>query len=106
MQMIKEAIGKDLSRISMPVYLNEPLSIVQKGTENNEYSSLLKQASKEPDSLKRLALLSVYNGSRMNHIGGRIKKPFNSLLGETYELITNDYRIIIEQVGHHPPETA
>jgi hypothetical protein len=42
MQMIKEVIGKDLSRISMPVYLNEPLSIVQKGTENNEYSSLLK----------------------------------------------------------------
>lgn len=33
-------------------------------------------------------------------------KPFNSLLGETYELVTSKYRFFSEQVSHHPPVTA
>ena len=28
------------------------------------------------------------------------------MLGETYELVTEDYRYIAEQVSHHPPITA
>jgi hypothetical protein len=35
-----------------------------------------------------------------------MQKPFNPLLGETYELVTNKYRLITEQVSHHPPITA
>lgn len=34
------------------------------------------------------------------------KKPFNPLLGETYELVTNKFRLIAEQVSHWPPITA
>lgn len=33
-------------------------------------------------------------------------KPFNSLLGETFELVTANYRFFSEQVCHHPPITA
>jgi len=33
-------------------------------------------------------------------------KPFNPLLGETYELQKGDYRIVCEQVSHHPPVSA
>lgn len=33
-------------------------------------------------------------------------KPFNSLLGETFELITDEFRFVSEQVCHHPPVTA
>jgi hypothetical protein len=36
----------------------------------------------------------------------RIKKPFNPILGETYELVTNKFRFFAEQVNHHPPVTA
>ena len=35
-----------------------------------------------------------------------LKKPFNPLLGETYELIKDDLKIICEQVSHHPPVTC
>jgi len=28
------------------------------------------------------------------------------MLGETYELVTEDYRFISEQVSHHPPISA
>ena len=36
----------------------------------------------------------------------QVKKPFNPLLGETYELVDEDYRYFAEQVSHHPPITA
>lgn len=35
-----------------------------------------------------------------------MSKPFNPLLGETYELVTPDFRMISEAVSHQPPVTA
>jgi hypothetical protein len=32
-EIIKEAIGKDITKISMPVLLNEPISMLQKVSE-------------------------------------------------------------------------
>lgn len=42
--MIKDNIGKDLTRVCLPVYFNEPLSSLQKCFEDFEYSYLLDQA--------------------------------------------------------------
>ena len=36
----------------------------------------------------------------------RNRKPFNPLLGETYEIIQPNYRYFSEQVTHHPPVSA
>lgn len=36
----------------------------------------------------------------------RLGKPFNPLLGETFELQRPDFRILCEQVSHHPPVSA
>lgn len=33
----------------------------------------------------------------------RLKKPFNPLLGETFELVTPEFRFYSEMVSHHPP---
>lgn len=54
----------------------------------------------------RLAFVAAYMAVRGSSIVGRLQKPFNSLLGETYELVTEDYRCIAEQICHHPPTTA
>tara|TARA_B110000285_G_C14948050_1_gene525331 strand:+ start:729 stop:887 length:159 start_codon:yes stop_codon:yes gene_type:complete len=35
-----------------------------------------------------------------------MKKPFNPLLGETFEYVTRKYRFLGEQVSHHPPISA
>lgn len=105
-QILKDVIGKDLSRISLPVYFNEPLSITQKPAEGNEYCELAERAAKEPNLYRRMALLAAYNASRMSPHKDRTLKPFNSLLGETYELVTANYRLVSEQVAHHPPITA
>ena len=105
-QILKDLIGKDLSKISLPVYFNEPLSITQKAAESSEYAELAERAAKEPNQYKRIALLAAFNGSRISYTKNRNLKPFNSLLGETYEIVTSKYRMITEQVGHHPPITA
>lgn len=42
--MIKDNVGKDLTRVCLPVYFNEPLSSLQKCFEDLEYSSLLDEA--------------------------------------------------------------
>lgn len=42
--MIKDNVGKDLTRVCLPVYFNEPISTLQKCCEDLEYSFLLDQA--------------------------------------------------------------
>lgn len=42
--IIKDNIGKDLTKVCLPVYFNEPLSSLQKCCEDLEYSYLLDQA--------------------------------------------------------------
>jgi hypothetical protein len=39
--MIKDSVGKDFSKITMPIVLNEPLSAVQRVCEDLEASYLL-----------------------------------------------------------------
>jgi hypothetical protein len=42
--MIKDNVGKDLTRVCLPVYFNEPISSLQKCFEELEYSFLLDRA--------------------------------------------------------------
>ncbi|PVU98704.1 hypothetical protein BB560_000576 [Smittium megazygosporum] len=106
--IIKSAVGKDLSRISVPVFFNEPLSFLQRFTEDLEYSNLLDIASKVPKSSDRTMLVAAFAISNYSSTFGRIAKPFNPLLGETFEYVRPDlkYRAFSEQVVHHPPISA
>jgi oxysterol-binding protein-related protein 3/6/7 len=122
--IMRKSIGKDLSRIAMPVILNEPLSVLQKLCEEMEYSDLLDRASQTDDVHLRLVyvvafIVSTYSSNYYR--AGR--KNFNPLLGETYECIREDkgwkfiaeqvmplkcsihssHRLSGPQVSHHPP---
>jgi hypothetical protein len=64
--MIKDNIGKDLTKVCLPVYFNEPLSSLQKCFEEMEYSHLLDQAYEwgkrvSLDSADRFILLRHIN---------------------------------------------
>lgn len=54
--ILRNNIGKDLSKVSMPVQLNEPLNTLQRLCEELEYSSLLDQASRIADPCERMVL--------------------------------------------------
>lgn len=42
---MKDNLGKDLTKITMPVYLNEPLSLLQKNAEIFEYKECFDKAN-------------------------------------------------------------
>ncbi|KAI4327102.1 hypothetical protein L6164_019602 [Bauhinia variegata] len=105
--MIKDNVGKDLSRVCLPVYFNEPISSLQKCCEDLEYSYLLDQAyehGKSGNSLLRILNVAAFAVSGYASSEGRHCKPFNPLLGETYEADFPDkgIRFFSEKVSHHP----
>uniref|UniRef100_A0AAY4B2A1 Oxysterol-binding protein n=1 Tax=Denticeps clupeoides TaxID=299321 RepID=A0AAY4B2A1_9TELE len=107
--IMKNCIGKELSKIPMPVNFNEPLSMLQRLTEDLEYSELLDRAAQCTSSQEQLCLVAAFSVSSYSTTVHRTAKPFNPLLGETYELDRLEeygYRSVCEQVSHHPPAAA
>lgn len=103
--ILKSMIGKDMTKMTLPVSFNEPTSLLQRVTEDMEYSDLLDTAADRAESTERLVYVAAFAASEYASTIGRIAKPFNPLLGETYEYVRPDkgYRFFIEQVSHHPP---
>ena len=102
---LKNMIGADvMSVFSVPVFIMEPMSTLQKMAEILQYQHLLDEAADEEDEDVRLALVTAYAVSVYSTME-RTKKPFNPILGETYELKLDDGKstAIYEQVSHHPP---
>ena len=59
--IIKDSAGKDLSKMSVPVYFNDPTSLIQKCAQELEYASILDEASKIcTDPAKRLAYIACF----------------------------------------------
>ncbi|XP_067915941.1 oxysterol-binding protein 1-like [Heterodontus francisci] len=107
--IMKNCIGKELSKIPMPVNFNEPLSMLQRLTEDLEYHELLDKASKCESALEQLCYVAAFTVSSYSTTVFRTGKPFNPLLGETFELDRLEeegFRSICEQVSHHPPAAA
>ena len=99
-------IGKDFSKFAVPVYFNDPTSLMQKCATSMEYNYLLDMAAVEQDPIRRHALVAVHACTTLTCVEKTTTKPFNPLLGETYEFVTDDLELVCEQVTHHPPVTA
>ncbi|KAM7262527.1 hypothetical protein ACFE04_000210 [Oxalis oulophora] len=106
-KMMQKYIGSDVtSMVTLPVIIFEPMTMLQKMAELMEYSYLLDMADKTEDPYMRMVYstswaISVYYAYQ------RTWKPFNPILGETYELVNhNGITFISEQVSHHPPMSA
>ncbi|KAM4610354.1 oxysterol-binding protein-related protein 2-like [Polymixia lowei] len=106
--ILKKCIGLELSKITMPIVFNEPLSFLQRITEYMEHTYLINQACLPSDSIERMQAVAAFAVSAVASQWDRTGKPFNPLLGETYELTREElgFRLISEQVSHHPPVSA
>lgn len=83
------------------VNFNEPLSMLQRLTEDLEYHELLDKAARCESSLEQMCLVAAFSVSSYSTTVHRTAKPFNPLLGETYELDRLEefgYRSLCEQV--------
>lgn len=111
---VRKNVGKDLSTIAMPVTMNEPITFLQKYAEIFEYSDLINNAlqpsfsDESGEKILRIAAfaLSYLSSARVKERNNR--KPFNPLLGETFELVREDrgIRVVSEKVSHRPPVFA
>lgn len=101
-------IGKDMTKMTLPVSFNEPTSLLYRTGEDMEYADLLNMAADRSDSTERMLYVAAFAASEFASTIGRVAKPFNPLLGETFEYARADkgYRFFIEQVSHHPPVGA
>ncbi|XP_053266595.1 oxysterol-binding protein-related protein 3 isoform X7 [Podarcis raffonei] len=107
--ILRNNIGKDLSKVAMPVELNEPLNTLQRLCEELEYSELLDKAARTPNLFERMVYVAAFAVSAYASSYYRAgSKPFNPVLGETYECIREDkgFQFFAEQVSHHPPISA
>jgi oxysterol-binding protein-related protein 3/6/7 len=112
---VRKNVGKDLSTISMPVSANEPTSLLQRVAEQLEYANLLDKAAKQKLPKDRLLCVTAFAVSQfsINRAKERsIRKPFNPLLGETFELLRTEkdvpggFRLLVEKVCHRPVRLA
>jgi hypothetical protein len=104
MKILGKAIGLDITTIAIPVTYNEPTSFLQRMMEYLTYSELLDKANKAEDPDLRTLYVTLFVISSYATTE-RTSKPFNPLLGETYEYVDphKGLRFFAEQVSHHPP---
>jgi hypothetical protein len=75
------------------------------------YIDILEKAAACDSSLEELKYLAVYSCTvyGTTAVSARVGKPFNPMLGETYECDRRaelGWRVFMEQVTHHPPMFA
>lgn len=112
---VRKNVGKDLSTISMPVSANEPISLLQRMSEQLEYAQLLDAAAQQSQPQQRLLRVAAFAISQFSNGRAKeraIRKPFNPLLGETFELVRSEaevpggFRLLVEKVTHRPVRLA
>lgn len=107
--MIKEFIKAMSGRkSSLPIYFNEPISMLQKQCERFYFIDQLTKAANETKRENQLLHISAFIIGEIFLNIGRFLKPFNPILGETYEFFDNSkhFRYFSEQVSHNPPISA
>ena len=106
--MIKDIVTNYTKKLPSPVYFNEPLSMGEKQCEKFKYMDLLIKAGNESSKEMQMCYISAFLIGEIFLNLGRSLKPFNPIIGETYEFFDNErkFRYYSEQVSHKPQVTA
>ena len=106
--LIKEVITNMTKKLPSPVYFNEPLAMGQKQCEKFKYIDLLIKAGTEESKEKQMCYIAAFLIGELFLNLGRSLKPFNPIIGETYEYFDNEkrFRFYSEQVSHSPQINA
>ena len=103
---VKDAVGKELGKIAVPLSLHEPLSMLQRLAEDLSFSALLVKADRCEEPWARMAYVACFAVSAYSSTINRWLKPFDTVLGETFELELDGLRLISERVSRQPDVLA
>eukprot|EP00743_Colponemidia_sp_Colp-15_P000527 GILK01000592.1.p1 GENE.GILK01000592.1~~GILK01000592.1.p1 ORF type:complete len:588 (-),score=111.82 GILK01000592.1:185-1948(-) len=109
MDMLKQAgsnmlEGKNVVNISLPVRIFEPRSMLERICDWWAFApTYLNRAAQTSDPLERLKFVITFAVAGL-YVSAKQEKPFNPLLGETYQARFGDgSQIWCEHTSHHPP---
>jgi len=98
----------DLSRVTLPTFVLEPRSFLEKLTDFLSHSDLLLRVSDNDDPLQRVLAVTKWYLSGWHVRPKGVKKPYNPILGELFRCKIDNgpdgfTNYVAEQVSHHPP---
>jgi hypothetical protein len=103
--------GADLSRVTLPTFILEPKSMLERITNFMAHPETLLQIPKIEDPVERFVAVTRFYLAGWHIKPAGVKKPLNPILGETftgywnYPDNTKGY-YIAEQTSHHPPKSS
>lgn len=103
--------GMDLHRVTLPTFVLEPRSMLERITDFMSHPDLILSVSKEEDPVKRFVNVMRYYLSGWHIKPKGVKKPYNPVLGEHFRARwqfpdNTEALFVSEQVSHHPPISA
>ncbi|KAI4734514.1 Oxysterol-binding protein [Aureobasidium sp. EXF-12298] len=103
--------GADLSRVTLPTFILEPRSMLERITNFMAHPEVLLTLPTIDDPIERFVAVTKFYLSGWHIKPPGVKKPLNPILGETftgywdYPDNTRGY-YISEQTSHHPPKSS
>ncbi|KAF2430461.1 hypothetical protein EJ08DRAFT_612544 [Tothia fuscella] len=103
--------GADLSRVTLPTFILEPRSMLERITNFMAHPEILRTLTSIDDPVLRFVAVTKFYLSGWHIKPPGVKKPLNPILGETftcwwdYPDKTRGY-YIAEQTSHHPPKSS
>ncbi|KAF1955121.1 hypothetical protein CC80DRAFT_493445 [Byssothecium circinans] len=103
--------GADLSRVTLPTFILEPRSMLERITNFMAHPETLLPMTKIEDPVQRFVAVTKFYLSGWHIKPPGVKKPLNPILGEIFTCYwdypdnTRGY-YISEQTSHHPPKSS
>ncbi|RNA15501.1 oxysterol-binding -related 8 isoform X4 [Brachionus plicatilis] len=104
--------GMDLSKVTLPTFILEPRSFLEKLTDYYYHSDILSESINNDDPFERMKSVVRFYLSGFYKKPKGLKKPYNPILGEIFRSYWYNPKkdsktfYIAEQVSHHPPITS
>ncbi|KAF9091661.1 hypothetical protein BGX27_001993 [Mortierella sp. AM989] len=103
--------GGDLHRITLPTFVLEPRSMLERITDFMSHPEIIIKANQLEDPVERFVAVTRYFLSGWHIKPKGVKKPYNPILGEQFRskwtfADGTEAFYVAEQVSHHPPISA
>ncbi|KAF9920929.1 hypothetical protein FBU30_009115 [Linnemannia zychae] len=100
--------GADLHRVTLPTFVLEPRSMLERITDFMSHAELIIKANQLQDPVERFVAVTRYFLSGWHIKPKGVKKPYNPILGEQFRTRWKfddgtEAFYVAEQVSHHPP---
>ncbi|CUM68286.1 uncharacterized protein PRCAT00006008001 [Priceomyces carsonii] len=104
--------GCDLSKITLPTFILEKKSMLERITNFFQIPDILIDANAEDDDLRRFILIVKWYLASWHIAPKAVKKPLNPVLGEIFSCYWDKLPdgssayYVAEQTSHHPPKSC